>query len=292
MKKLLVFAVFFFLISSASGQDLIGRICHSICNCLDSLENADSLASRLDRCVPETFSIIYNLDAEDEIDYMSDTDSLKKTLDIVMDSLTAYCPKIRECILEDKKAQYYRMSDSDLANEAYREGYEAFQARDLKTAEKKFLQAIKICPKWVYPYDDIGIIYRQIGDYKKAVRYYDKSLEIYPEGPYAIQNQAVAYLYLHEYGKALENYDFLIYLYPKDPEGYFGKGKLFFLQEDYENALDYILYSHKMYVDQNSKYVKDTESLISNIYNKMKEINKLDIFNQKLEAQGIRFNTD
>ncbi len=82
----------------------------------------------------------------------------------------------------------------------------------------------------------------------------------------------------------------LINLYPKNPEGYFGKGKTYFLMEDYENAIDYIFYCHKMYASQDSDYTKDTESIVALIHDKLKEQNKLDIFFKKAETHGIKIN--
>ncbi len=290
MKKLTLLAICFMIISNVSGQDLIERISTSICSCIDTIENMDSLQSKLDRCVPESMAIYFNSDEDSETDYFSDTDTIKNTIDKVMGSLTSWCPKIKEFILADKEAHYYKKSDSEAANQLYTTGSEALESKDYKIAEKNFVKAIKADPDWVLPYDDLGFTYRQLGEYKKAVKYYSKSLEIYPEGTFAIQNQAVAFTYLNDYQSALENYELFINLYPKDPEGYFGKGKTLFLMEDYENALDYIFYCHKIYASQNSEYVKDTESLVSLIHDKMKEQNNLDIFNKKAEAHGININ--
>lgn len=269
---------------------MIERISSSICSCIDTIENMDSLQKKLDRCVPESMAIFFNSDEDSETEYIYDPDSIKKTIDKVMGSLTYYCPKIREFVLQDKEAKFYKMSESETANKLYTEGSKALESKDYKTAEKYLIKAIKSDSKWILPYDDLGLTYRQMGDYKKAIKYYNKSLEIYPEGTYAIQNQAVAFTYLKEFESALKNYNLLISLYPKNPEGYFGKGKTLFLMEDYDNALDYIFYSHKLYSAQNSEYVKDTESLVSIIYKKMKEQNKVDIFIKKADSHGIKIN--
>ena len=82
----------------------------------------------------------------------------------------------------------------------------------------------------------------------------------------------------------------LIDLYPENPEGFFGKGKTLFLMEDYENALDYVFYCHKIYSAQTSEYVKDTEGLVSLIHDKLKEQNKLEIFFKKAETHGFTIN--
>lgn len=290
MKRISIFAAFLMIFSSVSGQDLIERICVSICNCVDTIENMDSLQNKIDRCLPESMAVYFTSGDEYETTFLSNVDTIKKTIDDVMGNLTYYCPEIKEFILSDKQEQFYKMSDSEIANKLYNDGSAALQSKNYKAAEKNFIKAIKESPSWVLPLDDVGLTYRLMGNYKKAIKYYGKSLEIYPEGPYAIQNQAVAFTFIEDYKNALKNYSLLIDLYPENPEGYFGKGKTLFLIEDYENALDYIFHCHKIYSSQNSDYVKDTETLVGAIHNKLKEQNKTDIFFKKAEDHGITIN--
>jgi tetratricopeptide (TPR) repeat protein len=290
VKKITLSTICVIFFSSVSSQDLVKRISLQICNCIDTIENRDSLQVKLDRCASESISLVWDSDAEDDQDYSVSDDSITTTMDSVMDKLTYYCPKIKEFILADKESQYYKMSDSEIANKFYLAGNEALKTNDFKTAEKQYLKAIKADPKWVYPYDNLALTFRKLDQYKKAIKYYSKSLEIYPEGSFALQNQAVSYTYLKDYKNALKNYDRLINLYPNNPEGFFGTAKLLFLNEDYENALDYAFYTHEMYLSQESDYAKDTEKLISLIHDKMKEQNKLDIFNEKAKKHGITIN--
>lgn len=286
--SLSLLCVLFF--NSLSGQDLVERISVRICNCIDTIENMDSLEAKFNRCAYESISAFWNTDSEDELDNFVSEDIISDTMDSVVAKISYYCPKVREFILADKEARYYKMSDSEKANKFYSEGNNAYEKNDFKTAEKLYLRAIKADPGWVYPYDNMGLTCRKMNLFKKAVKYYDKSLKIYPEGSFAIQNQAVAYTYLNDNDKALNNYILLINLYPNNPEGYFGAAKIYVSTEDYETALNYAFYAHKMYLEQKSDYVKDTEQLVKTIYNKMKEQNKLDIFMQKAKEYGITIN--
>jgi tetratricopeptide (TPR) repeat protein len=292
LRKALLPALFITLCSSVSAQDLVEKISIQICNCIDTIENMDSLSARFDRCANESISRVWDLDSDSEEDqeFTVTDDSIRNTMDSVMAKIAYYCPKIREFILADKEARFYKMSDSAAANKFYLAGNEAFKSRDFKAAEDQFLKAIDADPKWVYAYDNLALTYRNLEQYKKAIKYYDKSLEIYPEGSFAILNQAVAFTCLKDNKNALKNYERLINLYPGNPEGYYGAAKVYILNEDYENALDYVFYCHKLYLSLHSDYVKDTERLASMIYNKMKEQNKLDIFNQKAKAYGITVN--
>jgi tetratricopeptide (TPR) repeat protein len=290
MKKLITFSLFIIIFFPLHGQDLVKRIALQICSCIDTIENMDSLEAKLNRCVPESISAIWGNEDEDEENIFFDSDTVQKTMDEVISQLAYYCPKIKDFILADKEKQFYKNSGSASANEFYIAGNKAFKTEDYKTSEKQYLKAIKSDPGWVYPYDNLGLTYRNLKDYKKAVKYYNKSLGIYPEGSFALQNQAVAFTYLKDYVSALENYDKLMNLYPDNPEGFFGAAKIYLVTEDYENALDYAFYTHKMYAAQESDYVKDTERLIALIHDKMKEQNKLDIFIEKAKNQGITIN--
>jgi tetratricopeptide (TPR) repeat protein len=292
MKKISMFASFLMIISCAlSGQDFVEKICNSVCSCIDTIENMDSLQSKLDRCVPEAVSQYFESDSDEDPGFFGNQDSIKNTVDKVMNKLVFYCPKIKEFILANKEMQYYKMSDSKEANDFYSEGNKALKSKDYKSAEKNFLKAIRLSPGWVLPLDDLGVTYRQMGEYKKAIRYYEKSLAIFPEGSYALQDQAVSYMYLKDYEKALQNYNVMINLYPGNPEGYYGKGKILILTEDYENALANLLYCHKLYAETKSDYVNDTKNLIALIYSKMKEKDKLDDFNRIIEKFGVKINT-
>jgi tetratricopeptide (TPR) repeat protein len=290
MKKILLTFAGIFIITCVSGQDLVKKISLQICSCLDTIESMDSLEAKLDRCVPEAFLMYFQTDAEEDENEFFDSDTIKKTMDEVVRQLGSYCPKIRKFVLADHEAKFYRNSDSQAANDAYDKADKAFKSGDYKSAEKYYNQALKADPLFVFAWDDLALTCRKTGDYKKAVKYYNKSLEIYPEGSYALQNQAVAYTYLKEYDNALKNYDLLTSLYPDNPEGFFGEAKIYILKQDFETALDYAFYTHKMYVNQKSDYVKDTESMILQIHEKMKEQNKLDVFNRKADEFGVKVN--
>jgi tetratricopeptide (TPR) repeat protein len=290
MKRIIFFIAGIFILSSLSGQDLVKKISLQICNCVDTIENMDSLEAKLNRCVPEAFMMYFQTDEEEEENEFSDNDTIKKTMDSVIQQLGSYCPKIRKFVLSNREAQFYRNSASEAANDLYDKGYNAYKAGDYKNAEKYYKQSLKADPEFIYALDDLALTYRKTGEYKDAVRYYDKSLEIYPEGSYALQNQAVAFIYLKNYDRALKNYDLLTNLYPDNPEGFFGEAKVYLLKGEYETALEYALFSHKMYIDQKSEYSKDTENMIVQIRDKMKELNQLDIFNSKAEKFGVHVN--
>lgn len=207
-------------------------------------------------------------------------DSLRIIGDALVKDLTDYCPKIKELILEEKISQYYSIYGSEQAIKSYKGGKLALELEEYSIAEKYFLEAMNANPGWVLPLDYLGMISGIKKDYNNAILYYSKSLEIFPEGSFALMKQAAVFTKIHEYEKALKNYKAMIRHYPKDIEGYFGLGQVYYLLENYEIALDNLMYCHKKYVAENSDYVKDTQYYISSIHGKLKEQNKLHIYDR------------
>ncbi len=287
MKKIYIIIFYTLIFTSVSGQDLIELISNRICNCIDTIENIDSLEIKLDRCINESVTVFWNSDDDEQLEHFADSDTIQNTIDSVMTGFVHRCPKVMAFLLEEKEGKFYKLSDSGVANKYYEAGIKALGSNDYKTAEKQFLKAVKEDRNFVYAYDNLGLTFRQLKDYKNSVRYYTKSLEIFPEGRFALQNQAVAFLELKDNLNALKNYFILISLYPDNPEGYFGSARVQYLNEAYENALDYAFYAYKISLFRRSDHVKETEELIIMIRDKLKGQSKLDIFDKKAKEYGI-----
>ena len=269
------------------AQDLPRLISTEICHCIDTIESMDSLETKLERCFPQSVDNVFELLDEETQELYSDESSLENVIDEVYKKLLSYTPKIKTFVLQHYKSYFYRMSNSGEAVNFYEADNSAFEKKDYKNAARQYLKATKSDPKWVFPLDNLGLTYRMMGKNKKAVKYYARSLEIYPEGSYALQNQAVAYTFLGNFDKAQENYNTLIHYYPENPEGYFGIARVYILKKDYENALDYAFSSHMMYISLQSEYVKDSQEILSLIYEKLREQGKESIFLEKAKEYGI-----
>jgi tetratricopeptide (TPR) repeat protein len=291
MKRTTFFLALIILSTSLVAQDIVERISNEMCNCIDTIENMDSLNARIDRCLPEALDLVWNSaeDNDNSDDAFAATDTVENTVKAVMQQLAVYCPKIKKFILADEESKYYKMSESAKAREYYEAGNKAFEDKDYKEAGKQFQKAVKEDHEWVYALDNLGLTYRYLEDYKKAVSWYAKSLDVYPYGSFALQNQAVAYICLNKFDDALGNYTKLINLYTDNPEGYYGKARVYFLSDNYDLALTYACYTHNMYVAAGSEYKKDTEQLINLIHDKMKAQNTLDKFNELTKKYGINF---
>jgi tetratricopeptide (TPR) repeat protein len=287
IKRLFLLASLSLFFSAASGQDLVQRVAVEICNCVDTIENIDSLDAKLNRCAPIALETVLENSTEEVQEAYSSDEAFEETIKNAFEVLLSECPKIRYFIVGERRSSFYRSSDSKEANGFYEAGIALFEKSDFKGAIKSFSKALKKDPVFIYAIDNMALAYRRSDDYKNAVRFYLKSLEIYPEGSFALQNLAGAYTYLKDYPGALDNYDKLTYYYPTNPEGYFGLGKVLVLMENYEEALDYVFIAHKIYSIQGSELSKDTHELALLIFNKLKEKDKLDLFFQKAKDYGI-----
>jgi tetratricopeptide (TPR) repeat protein len=287
MRRILFAIALIQYLSIASAQDIVKRVAAEICNCVDTIENMDSLDAKLDRCAPLALETVLENSTEELQEAYSSDEAFEETLKNAFEVLLSECPKIRDFVIAERRANFYRLSDSENANKYYEAGNALLEKEDFRGALKNYSKALKKDPEFIYALDNKALAYRRSGDTKNAVKYYLKSLTIYPEGNFALQNLALAYTNMKNYSGALENYDKLAYYYPTDPEGYFGLGKVLILMKDYEQAIDYVFIAHKIYSVQRSEYSKDTHALALEIFNNLKEKDKLDLFYQKASEYGI-----
>jgi tetratricopeptide (TPR) repeat protein len=290
MKRTLFITTLTLFFSAASAQDMVEKVAVEICNCVDTIENMDSLDARLNRCAPMAFETVLENSSEQVQEIYSTDEAVEETLNKAFEMLLTVCPKIRNFVIEERRSGFCRMSDSEAANKYYETGNSLLEKEDFKGAIKSYSKALKKDPKFIYAIDNMALAYSRSGDTKNAVKFYLRSMEIYPEGSIAIQNLAIEYTLMKDYSGALDNYDKLTYYYPTDPEGYFGLGKVLILMEDYEKALDYIFIAHKIYSVQGSDKTKETHELAIVIFNKLKEKDRLDLFYEKAKEYGIEVN--
>ena len=290
MKRIFVAASLTLCITIASAQDIVKRVATEICNCVDTIENLDSLDAKLNRCAPLALETVLENSTEELQEAYSTEEAFEETLEKAFEVLLSECPKIRYYIIEERRSDFYKLSDSEDANKYYEAGNALLEKEDFKGALKSYSKALKKDPEFIYAIDNKALAYRRSGDSKNAIKYYLKSLELYPEGSFALQNLAAAYTYIKDYNNALEYYNRLTYYYPTDPEGYFGLGKVLMMMEDYEKAIDFIFIAHKIYSIQGSEYITETRELSLEIFSNLKKKDELDLFYQKAKEYGIEIN--
>lgn len=288
MRYPLISTLIFLSITYLQGQTLSKKIALIACERLDSIDNFKSLQDSIQPSITAAMATVMMKGTLEERKQMGTVEGIRETLKEAFEILPKCCYNVRRLIIEDRRKVFYKESDNFKANIHFNKGNEYMQKEDYKSARKEFKSAIKLDEKFVYAFDHLAISYRRRNNYKSAITYYKKSLDIFPEGDVALLNIAVCYSFLSDKENTMKHYNQMKYLYPNDPEGYYGAAKFLFTNADYENALENLFVSHRMYSESKSEFANDTQKLIELFYSKLKELNRLDMFDKKAEEYGIK----
>ena len=290
MKYFTILIFNFAMATITQGQTLTEKIAQNACEYLDSIDNFQVLQDSIQPSITAAMAEVMMEGTPEERKLIGTVEGIRGTLKESFEILPSYCYNVRRLVIEDKKSRFYKRSDNQQANVHFDKGNDFMENGDYKNAIKEFKSAVKSDNNFVYAIDHLAISYRHLENYKTAIKYYKQSLDIFPEGDVALLNIAVSYSFLEDDENSIKNYSQLKFLYPDNPEGYFGLAKMYFIKGDYENALDNIFIAHRIYVNTNSNYVKDSKQLMSLMFSKLKELNKMDLIDKKAKEHNITIN--
>ena len=290
MKYFTILIFNFAMATITRGQTLTEKIAQNACEYLDSIDNFQVLQDSIQPSITAAMAKVMMEGTPEERKLIGTVEGIRGTLKESFEILPSYCYNVRRLVIEDKKSRFYKRSDNQQANVHFDKGNDFMENGDYKNAIKEFKSAVKSDNNFVYAIDHLAISYRHLENYKTAIKYYKQSLDIFPEGDVALLNIAVSYSFLEDDENSIKNYSQLKFLYPDNPEGYFGLAKMYFIKGDYENALDNIFIAHRIYVNTNSNYVKDSKQLMSLMFSKLKELNKMDLIDKKAKEHNITIN--
>lgn len=283
MKRLKITLLLFLLSNLLYAQDMMERIASEACDCIDlvSLSKADS-------CITSSMAkVVSSVENKEETTFLGTVEGIKGALTQVHQLVQENCSSYRTQFLEQRKEEFYRVSENKRADRLYQKGTEKMKQGDYKKAAKDFKKALRIDPQFVMAWDHLAVCYRQLQQYDKAITYYEKSLALFPEGDLALLNMAVLYSLKKESKIALAYYTTLRDLYPDNPEGYFGVAKESLLTNEMEQAAENALIAYILYQSSGSSYLKDGEQLLGLIYNKLKEQNRIQLLEEKAKELNI-----
>jgi tetratricopeptide (TPR) repeat protein len=286
MKKILLptFVLISFL---SNAQTIEEKIAKKACECVAQKAEIGDDAYR--NCIADIVkdAIAKEEDAKTR-EELNTVEGLMTLLPKVKSLLPEICDKAKGQKSDDKEKIFYSDSKIESAQNAYIIAKDFMRNGQHKLAIENFLMAIKRDENFVLAYDDLAVCYRKLEKYNDAIKYYKKSLEIYPEGDFALMNIAVVYSLKSDFKTAIGYYEKLIQYHPNNAEGYFGAGKNYFLLKNYEKALNNIFTAHRIYIEENSQYAKDSELVIGAIYQKMLEENKEELFKKIAKEHDIQ----
>ncbi|AZA98120.1 tetratricopeptide repeat protein [Chryseobacterium joostei] len=313
---ILTFILLYCLTFSQKKHDknkLIQELSDNTCKCIDSIglfdRNKKDILEDIEHCIDKHATALQLGKLIDNIDELSEkapkvNGKKQVTLNLSTDKnsqqykdsyneieryLMKNCSSLKNAV-NTSESKYESLSKNKEAKDFYDKAINSSEKEDWKDAIQNYEQAVKIDPKFIYAWDNLGICYRRIGEYDKAIDAYKKSLEIDPKGKMPMQNIAITYIYKKEYQKAIDAYSDFDKVYPGDPEVYYGIGQVYFANlKNNEKALDYICKAYKIYAEQKSPYRTDAETVLAHIYKNMSEEGKIDKFKEVMKNNSIEF---
>ncbi|HET7733327.1 MAG TPA: tetratricopeptide repeat protein [Paludibacter sp.] len=285
MKQLLIILTLI-LTANVCSQTLEERAAIRACDCVQKTKTLNDENYR--KCLATSLAnvIAYDKNPNDMelIGTVSGIQGVFKKIDSIVSTTCVVYSKEK---LDKLRKKFYSDSKKSIVNNSYIIGNDFTEEKKYDIAIESYEIALKYDSLFVPAIDNLAVCYRKKGDLDSAIKYYKKSLSIYPEGDYALMNIGVIYTEKSEYKTSNEYYRRLVRLYPDNAEGYFGLGKNLVLLNEYESALENIFTAHKIYQQEKSEYVNDTQKIIEMIYQEMKKINKEEDFNKIARKMGI-----
>lgn len=282
--RLSFFTLLFFLGLLVNAQQKNGsdqEISDKACDCISAINDKNISKNKAIRnCIEKSITDFYR-DKKVHAD-------INKIYTGVESTLVKECSSMKALVFSEDEDHEYSKSKNVLAQLAYEDGMDYFGEKDYENAILKFKKALKLDPKFVYAWDNLGVTYRKTEQFDKAIDAYKNSLKINPKGKMPLLNLAITYSVMKDLKKSEEYYKKYIKIYQNDPEGYYGLGLIQYAGEDYENGLGNLIHSFKLYSAQQSPYRTDAASKISYIYNDLKKKNKLDIFNKVADQYDLK----
>lgn len=277
------------IVNNLYSQSLEEKVAIRACECLKSKTKVDDKIYQ--NCISKSIADVVLTDNDKKNrEAINTVDGIQNLLKKVDEIMPQTCENENQKEIERKESQYYSNSKIEKAQNSYLIAKDFMRDEKYKLAIEGLKMALKDDKNFVLAYDDIAVCYRRLNDFDNAIKYYKKSLDIYPEGDFALMNIGTIYSKKSDFKTAIENYEKLIKFQPKNAEGYFGAGKNYFLLNNYEKALNNIFIAHRIYTEEKSEYVKDTEQIIGMMYQHLKKENKEEIFNKIAEKNNIKLN--
>lgn len=186
----------------------------------------------------------------------------------------------------------YNSTENKKALEYYEKGEEQSLKQEFKTAIKWYKKAVDEDPKFVEAYDNMGVAYRNLGDFDNAKKAYNKSIELYPEGKMAHQNIGLIYTIEKNYEKALEEYGKVQKIDSTDAEGYYGTIQIYINQKDYPKAIRSAAKTLEIYEATNNRFLSDAQYLLGVSYYLNGDKKNATIYLKQAKANGVAIPKD
>lgn len=205
----------------------------------------------------------------------------------IVEALLKDCVFMRELLMTDNEKLENSVTKNKKALQFHQEGSKYFNNEKYELAVVEFNKALKIDPKFAFAWDDLGLSYRKLKRYGEAIKCYQKSIELDPKGKTPLMNMAVAYQLDNDNKNSIKTYKDYIKIHPEDPEGYYGIARVYRFEKQYEEALESAYKAIEEYDKIKSPYIQDGVNVIREVVGDLKNLKKINIYNNFAEKHGL-----
>jgi len=136
-------------------------------------------------------------------------------------------------------------------------------------AKDCFEKTIEIDPSYANAHNNIGLIFIELGENQKAKNCFEKAIEINPDYTDALNNLGALLQELRKYEKAINSYEKVIAVDPSYTASYYNLGNIFFELKEYQKAISY----NEKAIEIKPDYT-DAHITLGNIFTELKEYQK------------------
>ncbi|MBD1139019.1 tetratricopeptide repeat protein [Pelagibacterales bacterium SAG-MED46] len=105
-------------------------------------------------------------------------------------------------------------------------------------AQNYYQKVLKIDPNYINAHNNLGIIFKRLGDHEKAIDCFEKAIKINPNFAAAYSNLGNIFVVLEENQKAISYFEKSIEINPNHRDGLYNLGNLFLNTTEYKKAID------------------------------------------------------
>ena len=131
------------------------------------------------------------------------------------------------------------MSKENLTlNETFDLGFKNHQNNNLQDAQNYYQKVLEIDPDHAATNNNLGVIFKDLGETQKAKEYYKKAIEVNPNYADAHNNLGIILIELKEYQKAKDCYEKTIEISPNHLNAHNNLGVIFAKLGEYQKAIN------------------------------------------------------
>lgn len=159
--------------------------------------------------------------------------------------------------------------------------------KNFKAAENLYEEILRKNPNYINAYNNLGILFNQLGEYKKSINCYEKIIQIQPNNAAAHNNLGFVLNQLDELEKAMKFFEKAIQIEPNYADAFYNLGNIHKQLRNYQKAINY----YKKTIAINSNYVGAYNSL-GTLLNQLGEYKKsMNCYEKAIQIQPNNANT-